>query len=43
MVAALLGFQAAFIGSAIILALAVVFFKAITANQLKTCPFGERG
>jgi MFS family permease len=43
MVVAFGGFKAAFMGSAIILALAVVFFKAITANQLKPCPISEQG
>lgn len=43
MVVAFWGFKAAFMGSAIILALAVVFFKAITTNQLKSCSISEQG
>jgi MFS family permease len=42
-VAAFFGFKAAFIGSAIVLALAVISFKAITANQLKPCSVSEQG
>jgi MFS family permease len=43
MVVAFYGFQAAFIGSAIILALAVVSFKAITTNQLNPCSISGQG
>lgn len=43
MVVAFWGFKAAFMGSAIILALAVVSFKAITANKLKPCSLSEQG
>jgi hypothetical protein len=43
MVVAFYGFKAAFMGSAIILALAVVSFKAITANQLNPCSISEQG
>jgi hypothetical protein len=43
MVVVFWGFKAAFMGSAIILALAVVFFKAITTNQLNSCSISEQG
>jgi MFS family permease len=43
MVAAFLGFKAAFMGSAIVLTLAVIAFKAITVNQLKPCSVSEQG
>jgi MFS family permease len=43
MVVAFWGFKAAFIGSAIILALAVISFKAITTNQLNLCSISEQG
>jgi MFS family permease len=42
-VAAFFGFKAAFIGCAIILALAVVSFKAITTNQLNPCSISGQG
>jgi len=42
-VAAFLGFKAAFMGSAIVLALAVISFKATTANQLKPCSISGQG
>jgi MFS family permease len=43
MVVAFWGFKAAFMGSAIILALAVVSFSAITTNQLNPCSISEQG
>ena len=43
MVVAFFGFQAAFIGSATILALAVVSFKSITTSQLNTCSISGQG
>lgn len=43
MVVAFWGFKAAFMGSAIILALAVVSFRAITTNQLNPCSISEQG
>jgi predicted MFS family arabinose efflux permease len=43
MVVVFWGFKAAFMGSAIILALAVVSFRAITTNQLNTCSISEQG
>jgi MFS family permease len=43
MVVVFWGFKAAFMGSAIMLALAVVFFKAITTNQLNSCSISEQG
>jgi MFS family permease len=43
MVVAFWGFKPAFMGSAIILALAVVSFRAITTNQLKPCSINEQG
>lgn len=42
-VAAYLGFKAAFMGAAIVLLLAVISFKAIIANQLKPCSMSEQG
>jgi MFS family permease len=42
-VASFFGFQAAFMGSAIVLALAAISFKAITSNQLKPCSISEQG
>jgi MFS family permease len=42
-VVAFWGFKAAFMGSAIILALAVVSFRAITTNQLNPCSISEQG
>jgi len=43
MVVSFFGFQAAFIGSAIILAMAVVSFKAISTNQLNPCSTSRQG
>jgi len=43
MVVSFFGFQAAFIGSAIILAVTVVSFKAITTNQLNPCSISGQG
>ncbi len=43
MVVAFWGFKAAFMGSAIILALAVVSYKAVTTNQLDPCSISEQG
>jgi len=43
MVAAFLGFKAAFMGSAIVLTSAVIAFKAITASQLRPCSINGRG
>ena len=42
-VVAFWGFKAAFIGCAIILALAVVSFRAITTNQMSPCSIREQG
>jgi MFS family permease len=41
-VAGFFGFKAAFLGSAIVLSLAVISFKAIIASQLKPCSIGEQ-
>jgi hypothetical protein len=43
MVVVFWGFKAAFMGAAIILALAVLSFKAITTNQLSPCSISEQG
>jgi sugar phosphate permease len=43
MIVAFFGFQAAFISSAIILALAVISFKAITTDQLNPCSVSGQG
>jgi hypothetical protein len=42
-VVAIWGFKAAFIGCAIILALAIVSIKAITTNQLNPCSISGQG
>jgi len=42
-VASYLGFKAAFTGAAIVLALAIIAFKAITFNKPRPCSISEQG
>jgi sugar phosphate permease len=42
-VASFLGFKAAFMGAAIVLAFAIIAFKAITINKPQPCSISEQG